>query len=182
MNKHKIKITENFLDDESFNKLQDILMSDYFPWYLTGVVGGDSNFPQRTHFKNSQFSHMFYTENLVKSEFVKILDPILKKINAACLIRIKANFNWRTDKNIMHGMHVDTDYKNIVHTTAILYINNTNAYTFFEDGFKIKNKANTFIEFPSYFKHSGSSNTCETPGRIVLNLNYLKDETNNYCR
>ena len=57
--------------------------------------------------------------------------------------------------------------------TAILYLNTNNGYTKFESGEKITSVENKLIIFNAKEKHSGTTNSCEQPYRVVLNLNYF---------
>ncbi len=68
---------------------------------------------------------------------------------------------------IEHGMHNDQN----AGVSGILYVNNCNGYTKFENGKKIKSEKNKYIEFDSTLKHSGSSCT-DQQRRIVINFNY----------
>ena len=65
-------------------------------------------------------------------------------------------------------MHIDQ----IKGTTGILYINTCNGYTKFENGKKVKSVENTYVEFDSTLKHTGTTCT-DTDRRLVLNINYI---------
>lgn len=179
VNGDKIKITKDFLEKEDFKKLKETLCSNCFPWHISGILS-DSSYEELNHYKNTQMAHTFYADHSPNSNYIDLINPILTKINPLSILNIKVNLNFRTNETVIHGMHVDYSLKNIQTTTGIFFINTTNAYTFFENGAKIENIENTLIEFPNYLKHSGSTNTCEHPFRIVLNLNYLKDEISSY--
>ena len=52
------KIIDNFLPKNEFNKIQKILMSDYFPWYFNDYVTSIDD-------KNEEyyFTHVFFINN-----------------------------------------------------------------------------------------------------------------------
>ena len=66
--------------------------SGYFPWYFSCVTENNKE-------DEFQFSHMFYQTKGTNSDFCNMLDPLIKKLNATAIARIKANLLLRT-KNI----------------------------------------------------------------------------------
>ena len=85
-----MKIIDNFLEKEQFEKIQQTMMGVDFPWY----------YQKNSNYKKdglSQLTHGFYNYELSKranSPFLEILTPILKKLDAVGLIRIKANLTY----------------------------------------------------------------------------------------
>lgn len=158
-----MKVYKNFLKNEDFLKIKNVLLNDSFPWFFCKkIVDSEKHF---------QFFHNFYRDYSINSSFFNLLNPIVEKINPISIVRIKANLLCKTDKNEEHGMHVDYDNPKI--TTAIFYCNTNNGYTKFKDGTKIKSEENKFIEFNANQEHTGSSCTDEKV-RIVINFNYYK--------
>ena len=88
-----MKIISNFLEKDDFNNLKNLFYSDNFPWYLAeGVVRpGDGQI---------QFIHNFYKNFAISSSFFSLIYPVLIKLNVISLIRIKANFLYKTNKII----------------------------------------------------------------------------------
>ena len=162
-----MKECKQFLNKINFDEIYSIIMGPYFPWYYNDFV----NYEDETN-QNFQFTHTFYKENSIHSDFFKFLNPILNIIKPSIIIRVKANLLTKTNKIIEHGMHKDTSF-NFKHTTAIFYINKNNGYTRFINNVKIKSEENKFVEFDSDLLHTGSTCTDEKK-RIVLNLNYIK--------
>lgn len=165
-----MKSTINFLEKEEFLKLKNIIHDDYFPWYKNdGVVHSNDLY--------LQFTHTFFRDGKVNSPYFDILNPLLKKINPFCLLRIKLNLLPKTDNTIEHGMHVDLDdnkYRKDI-TTGIYYINSNNGYTKFINNDIVKSEENKLITFDSDLKHTGS--TCTDKNyRIVLNMNYFQNK------
>lgn len=163
-----MKLYRNFLNKKDFNLLSSSLIQRWFPWHLTQVL------PEKKiecdEKNNIQFSHLFYADHQPVSQHMSLLQSLLKKIEPKAILKIKANLTIRTKEKVAHGFHIDSNYDN---TTAILYLNNNNGETIFENGEKIKSKANTLITFPSKMKHTGTTNTCNEKYRMVLNLNYF---------
>jgi len=158
-----MKIYKNFLPKDIFKKLKNTMMGEYFPWYFNDYV---SNFQKENNF---QFTFRFINDGdyVCWGEWKNIIIPVLQKINHKKINRVKANLIVRTNKIIEHGFHTDQDNG----TTGILYLDNSNGYTKFENGKKIKSEENKYVEFNSTLKHTGSSCTDEKR-RVVINFNY----------
>ena len=162
---------DNFLDALDFTALQSTVTDANFPWFYQNSVAWKSmedGFEDGPH--NFQFVHNFYERHAPNSGFLKLIEPILDKLNPTAIIRIKANLLCRTKKNEEHGMHVD--YKDPRITTAIFYCNTNNGYTKFENGDKIESIENRAVVFNNSLYHSGSSCTDEKI-RVVININYF---------
>ena len=158
-----MNIYKNFLPKNVFKKLKDTMMGYYFPWYFND---GINNFEKDGVF---QFTFIFIRNSnyVCWGEFKDIILPVLKKIKHKKMNRIKANLLVKTNKIVEHGFHIDQD----IGTTGILYLDNSNGYTKFENGKKIKSEENKYVEFDSTLKHTGSSCTDEKR-RVVINFNY----------
>lgn len=168
-----IKVIDNFLSKKEHQDIKNIVCSNHFPWFLNVAVNdfNDKNVVDVVEEKyNFQFTHMFYEDFYPKSNYIDILLPIIKKINPSALIRIKANMNIITEKNIEHGFHIDFPFKNS--KTAIYYLNSNDGYTIFKNGEKIMSVENRFIEFDSDILHSGSTQT-DSQKRVLINFNYF---------
>jgi hypothetical protein len=157
------KIIKNVLNEEDFNNLYNLISGEQFPWFMGTVI---------SYKKQIHFAHFFLNDDYVKSPFFNFVLPILKKLNAKGLKRIKANIYPKTNKIIEHGFHTDyDDHKNL--KTAIFYCNSNNGYTKFKNEVKIKSINNTLISFDSNEKHTGSTCTDEEY-RIIININYYE--------
>jgi len=166
------KVIDNFLDKESFLKLQhELLFSRNFPWYFQ-----DMKDLEYVHKKNEsdlnqyQFTHIFFGDYLATSNYFYLLEPLLKKLEVKSLIKVKANLNPYSPKLYKGYFHRDTPYNSL---TAVYYLNKNNGYTFFEkNNKKVKSKENTIVIFDAQMKHAGT-NTTDQKKRVVLNLNYF---------
>jgi uncharacterized beta-barrel protein YwiB (DUF1934 family) len=159
-----MNIYKNFLQKDIFETFKANMMGRYFPWYYNDYVTHEEKKED-----NFQFTFVFLHNGEYKciKPIQDLLIPVLKNIKYKKINRIKANLLTRTNKIVEHGMHVDQEKG----TTGILYLNNNNGYTKFENGKKIISEENKYVEFNSNLKHTGSSCTDEKR-RVVINFNY----------
>ena len=160
-----MKITDNFLDVETFNKIKQELTkkAGWFEWYFNHVTLPDDSLDE------FQFCHMLYDGSpRIRYDVIK---PLVDKIDPFTLVRVKANLITRTHKIKEYTLHKDFEYGNL--TTAIFYINTCNGYTLFENGEKVNSVENRLVEFDSNVKHTGTSCTDEMI-RCAVNLNYFQ--------
>lgn len=170
-------VIDNLLDLSDLKDLQKILLGNDFPWFLshkvdkTRVLSSDND-----EVYNYQFIHNFYSDHAPSSPYAEILNPLLKKISPAALIRIKANLTPATPHIIEYGMHTDYGHDNTANhsgKSAVFYVNTNNGYTVFENGDKVESVENRLLVFDPTILHSGSSST-DTKNRVVINFNYFE--------
>tara|TARA_B100001013_G_scaffold340656_1_gene264153 strand:+ start:1211 stop:1711 length:501 start_codon:yes stop_codon:yes gene_type:complete len=164
-----IKVYKNFLTKKEMNQIHSKMTSHYFPWYLNEVLEGE----EFNNDYNSQFTHAFYLDDTINSDQFNLVQPIIKKLKAFTILRIKANLLFKTHTIYEHGMHVDLENLGTKITTGIFYVTNNNGYTKFENGTIVNSEQNKFVEFDSSLKHTGSTCT-NSRYRIVINFNYIK--------
>ena len=171
-----MKIEDNYLSQEEFDKLQDLILSGKISWkYGKGIDYPGEEYNE----KKFQFGHIFYGNDLPQSPLMNELNPILNIIKPISIWRIKANLLTRTPDIVENSFHADIgDLENSPEklkqwTTSIFYINTNNGYTIFEDGTKVESVANRMLSFPSNMKHTGTSCTDEKI-RVIINFNYFK--------
>ena len=189
-----ITCIDNFLDKNSFLKVQELLISSEFPWF-GGCIHGSIDKEMTDQLKdkklkekieksrcsdlfNYHFIHGFYSNDVPESNyFTSYIQPIYNLLNGKSLLRIKANLMTRTDQPVTSGFHIDVSNKegkcDERSYTSIFYINTNNGYTEFVDGTKVKSIENRMITFHGSCFHSGVTATDEKT-RIVLNFNYFK--------
>jgi hypothetical protein len=163
MNEYK-----NFLPNDIFKTLKDTMMGDRFPWYFNDVVVSKEDAEKKTHF---QFTFTFIRDGKEEcwGKWLDIMKPVLKNIKHKKMNRVKANLLTRRDKIIEHQYHIDSvPFSN---TTGILYLDNSNGYTIFENGKKVSSEENKYVEFNSTLRHTGSTCT-DKMRRMVINFNY----------
>ena len=162
-------VIDNFLDNQSFQKLQNVMFGDDFNWFYSPAI--DIKDEEGDKF---QFFHMFYKTNVgVNSPQYGILSSILNKIQPKEIFRIKANLLTRTPETEVNTFHNDiADLGILPWTTAVFYMNTNNGYTEFETGAKVESIENRMVVFPAEMKHRGTSCT-DKKVRVVINFNYL---------
>lgn len=166
----KHKVIDNFLEEEDFKKLEDMLMSGFMPWYFNDHVNikGDDYF---------QFVYGFIRDGGVQNcdeTMMSFIKPFRLKLKIDYFHRVKANLTPKTEEIIEHGMHTDRNKESVnygMKKTGVFYLNTCNGYTKLENGKKIKSKKNRYVEFDCLTKHTGSSCTDEKR-RVVINFNY----------
>jgi|TARA_B100000131_G_scaffold289843_1_gene302156 hypothetical protein len=164
MQKNKIKVVDNFLEDDIFIEIQNILMGDKFPWFFNNF----KNDSEDIH--NYQFTHTVVRGNgEVESKFIKYMKPFFNKLNIKKIYRIKINLTTRTEKLFNHIYHTDVP---IQCTTAIFYVNSNNGKTIFKHGEEVDSISNRIVMFNSNLEHAATSHT-DKKTRVVINLNYV---------
>ena len=164
-----MKIEDDFLEEQEFVPLQKVLMSGQIAWFYMDMIDSGEDIDK------FQFIHNLYFNYAPTSEFLKTVEPILRKLNPISIGKIKANLLTRTPNIIENSFHVDTlfsEEKMKQLTTSIFYVNTNNGYTKFEDGTKVESVANRMVTFPANMKHTGTSCTNERT-RVVINFNYF---------
>lgn len=162
------KIIDNFLPKNEFNKLQKILMSDYFPWYFNDYVTSINDNDNECYFTHVFFNSLKFNE--VNSNFFNDLNFLINKIKIKNIIRIKANFYHRNDKLIAHKKHTDE----FSDTGAIFSINTNNGGTLLYENQApvfVNSVENRMLFFNPNLFHS-STNCTNSKGRININFNY----------
>ena len=161
-----MKVIDNFIDEEEFNKLSEFMSSKHMDWYSAEGV----NYPGDGHM---QFSHVMY-ENNVAGEKIALVSAILDKLKPFFIMRIKANLVLKTEEHVVHGMHLDyPEELDLEWLTGIYYVNTNNGYTLFENGEKVNSVANRMVIFNGKEKHSSVTQT-DTLRRFVINFNFIE--------
>ena len=160
----KHKVIDNFLSEDEFLSIKNGVLHNFeFPWFLGDGVADDYD-------GDNYFVHEFYKFHAPVSEHIRILAPLLDKLNAASLIRAKANLYMQSKEIVEHGTHQDNPYK---HNGFILYLNTCNGYTKLEDGTKVFSVENRALFFDSYTPHCSTSCT-DKLYRSNININYFE--------
>ena len=160
-----MRIKNNFLPSKSFNRIKEVVINKHFPWFFKHEL----NENQKKEDLNSYFTHTFYLDNNINSREFEILDSFLKAIEAKALIRVVANFYFKTDKIVQHAKHVDYEFP---HKGALLSLNTCDGGTILEDGTKVNSVENTVLFFDPSKPHASTSTT-NAKGRINIQVNYF---------
>ena len=171
------QVIDNFLPEEQFNKLSNLLMGTGMIWNYCDVVdyvGGS--------YGKSQFTHTFFhsLDGFI-SPIHDIVKPFLIPLKIQFLFRIKANLTLKSKENCREGrFHYDHEFVGsrlpdgtLISYTAIYYVNTNNGYTLFKDGnYKVDSVANRLVIFDSSKLHKAVDCTDEKT-RVVINFNYF---------
>ena len=159
-----MEIIDNFLPEDQFNIIYKTMFEEYdFEWFFTD----GQNYPNEPD--KFMFNHVFVAiKEGINSHHFEMLDPVLKKLGAYRIFRVKANLTVRTNEHEPSGFHVD-GFDNSL--TSIYYINTCNGWTEFETGGKVESVANRMLIFDSNLVHAGFSCT-DQKTRILINFNY----------
>ena len=167
-----MEIIDNFLPNNNFYHIKNIITSQYFPWCyaptLKNVETGEINELEHKETQN-QFVHLFYNFDVPVTEYFQELKCFREKLEVKSLVRIKANLNPCVDKVLEHGYHIDLPDC----TTAVYYLNTCEGYTKFETGEVVESVENRIVIFDSNIKHTGTTTTNPT-GRFVINFNFFR--------
>ena len=168
-----IKIIDNFLNQDEFNSIKDVIFGNNFSWYHSPNIAY-KNDPHKI--LESFFVHMIYDEDVIQSRYYDHFAGIfLPKIKQVCeiksLIRIKTNFYPATENLIEHPPHNDYNFR---HLGCIFSMNTCDGFTRFgkNDDQIIGSKENRMIFFDPFISHN-STNTTDAQARIIINFNFL---------
>ena len=132
---NQFQIVDNFIDDSFFAGIRDtIIGNNQIPWFLNYGISSKDNTDEGIY-----FTHTFYTDYNVSSQYFGLLNPIFEKINPKAIIRARSNIYPKTPTVVKHGMHIDYPYK---HCGLIFYLNTNNGFTILDDGTKIESVEN----------------------------------------
>jgi hypothetical protein len=166
------QIINNFLTREEFLTIKSAILNEQFPWVMheksyPGETGCEDRF-------NCQFVHVFYQSPTYTSQYLNVINPIIKRLPHQLFIRAKANITTATENLQVYGHHIDIPESLAdMSKTAIFYLNTNDGYTLFEsDNQKVESVENRLVIFDSNEKHSGTSCT-DQKYRAVINFNFI---------
>jgi len=181
----KYEVIDNFLDEEYFNSLVDLFTQTVpgfrgyglMPWYFFSNVlrPEDVEKHEKLVTQNKifyEFNSVLYDQRSPTSPYYENMIPLLDKLDARCLIRIKANLYPNTEILQEHALHVDYHFP---HSGALLSLNTCDGYTKFEDGTKIDSVANRVLLFDPSIEHCSTSTT-NVPARFNIIINYIQEQ------
>ena len=178
----KYEVIDNFLDEEYFNSLVDLFTQTVpgftgyglMPWYFfSNVLHPEEH--EKLVAQNKlfyEFNSVLYDQRSPTSPYYENMIPLLDKLDARCLIRIKANLYPNTEILHEHSMHTDYPF---FHSGAVLSLNTCDGYTKLVDGTKIDSIANRVLLFDASKLHR-STTTTNVPARINININYIQEQ------
>jgi hypothetical protein len=165
----KYEIIDNYLPEENFRLLKELLLSSNFPYYFQNWVSFAIGENPKYY-----FNHLLYRHNSVQSwYYTVVMNPILEKLQPKTLIRSKVNCYVREESNYVHEFH--TDFRE-PHTVALLSINTNNGKTILnvdEELIEINSVENRMIIFDGSILHAPMSCT-DAKLRVNININFLE--------
>ncbi len=160
------EVIDNYLPQEEFEVIRNTMMGQNFPWFYSSYV----TFEGKVNDDNSMyFTHTFYRDSSVNSNFFELVLPLTSKLNAKAIMRVKGNMYPNVGSSLNNEPHVDYDFE---HKGAIFYINTNNGPTTLEDGTKIDSVANRILLFDPSKEHYSTHCTDEKV-RVNININYF---------
>ena len=192
----KLQVIENYLDKKLHEKIQELFLTNHFPWYFVSPTatyfdeGQDTGIPADDNF---MFVHCFLQEfggeegstdvpgtpqTVISPYMDEYMKPVLFQMqqtfalpNPIGVLRIKANMYTNTGKPEDIGLH--TDYPELTkpgtYVTMVYQVNGNNGATVVGDRV-IPSKANQLVAFDGTCEHYGTTQTDEKV-RIVINFN-----------
>ena len=143
-----MKVIDNFLPKEQFEKLRDVCLGNSFPYYYIRTVNDNQKESEKKMF---YFIHFFYKNGRgTSSEWYPMLHQILLK-------------------KITHPKHLD--YKSPT-KGLILSLNTCNGATILDNGKEVKSVANRALFFNAFKPHA-STNCTDQHARFNINVNYI---------
>tara|TARA_R100001480_G_scaffold36982_2_gene49757 strand:- start:2866 stop:3351 length:486 start_codon:yes stop_codon:yes gene_type:complete len=161
-----MKTEQDFLIKEIFNNIKNNIIHDnFFPWFLKEKL----NENQENSALDSYFTHSFYLNNNINSDKFNLIKPLIEKLKAKALLRVVANFYYRTDKIVEHPMHCDYQFP---HKGALLSLNTCDGFTILEDGTRVPSVENQLLHLATDKPHASTSTT-NAKGRFNIIVNYF---------
>ena len=165
-----VRIFDNFLSSDAFEKLKTHICSEFFPWYYQDLVAYRNVDDQWDWYH----THNLYFDDKVKSSFYEdvydLVSPKIKEVSEYhSLLRIKVNQYPYTETIKEHDQHVDYRY---VSYGGILSLNTCNGFTRLHNGTKVDSIENRFFIFDSSKPHN-STTTSDAKRRVNINFNWI---------
>ena len=159
-------IVDDFLSEEDFKKMCEVITDTGFDWHLEDKI----TLEQKDKDIFFYLCHVFYNQSsLYQSKFFEVIFPLLKKLEPKALMRVKANLYLNHGLGIKeHAEHTDYPFE---HKGALYSLNTCDGYTKI-NGEKIPSVANRMIFFNPSKPHCSTS-CSDTKTRMNININYF---------
>ena len=175
----KYEVIDNFLDEEYFDSLVTLFTTEkrteygLMPWhFFSNVSHHEGHEKWVAQNKIFYMNTVLYDQRSPTSPYYENMIPLVDKLGAWILIRIKANLYPNTETLHEHPMHTDYPF---FHSGAILSLNTCDGYTKLKDGTKIDSIANRILLFDASELHCSTTAT-NVPARFNINLNYIQEQ------
>ena len=195
MGNSKVKIIDNFLPDDLFDSIFNVIKDQHTRWNVSSEY--DMHYVQ--DMVDDDFSHILREHNVYDSEqkysyqnvlsirnkdgftrlihempiMVDLTDYLETNLDVIFSMRMKINMTFCGETQKSFGWHLDdAKLKDIPHKVAILYFNDNNGFTLLEDGTKIESKGNRLVLIGGDMYHTPVNQT-DVDRRFVLNYNFI---------
>lgn len=159
------EIIDNFLPEHEFLAIKTMMLNNKdFPYYFFSDVSYEGTELEKTMY----FVHMFYV-NHGTSNFYSVVHPLIEKLNAHALIRVKGNLYPNIGECVEDVAHIDYPFE---HKGALYFINTNNGVTILDDGTRINSVANRLLKFEPHTLHNSTFCT-DAKVRVNININYF---------
>jgi len=159
-----MKVVDNFLSQQQFQRIKNDIISIHFPWYFQAGVTNDGVYDD-----SCLLTHVFYENDTVNSPGFPIVQPLLDMITIQKLLRVKANFYSNNGQLTQHKKHRDFEFD---HSGLLFSINTNNGHTILVDGTQVQSIANRALFFNPGTDHQSTSCT-DQKFRLNILINYL---------
>jgi hypothetical protein len=165
----KIWVFDDFLPLKIFDSIKSAVYARDFPWYYADAINGPDVQVEAGTLTDFQFIHIVHDDHGFMSHHTHLFKPVFERLNLLALIRAKLNLNTVWGENTPSGFHKDLGQPAL---SGILYLNDNDGLTVFQNGRSVEPKENRFLVFDSRLMHSGTKPT-NSKRRIILSLIWI---------
>lgn len=159
-----VDIRDNFLSVAEFELVKNLMLGNTLSWYYNDFVSDEADKQDDFY-----FTHQFYAGNQPNSPHYQTIFPIVTRLDAKAIIRIKGNLYPNVGKKVENSWHNDYPFP---HKGAVFYVNTNDGYTELDDGTIIESKENRILLFDPSVRHRSVQCTDEKT-RVTINMNYF---------
>tara|TARA_E500000331_G_scaffold106201_1_gene102910 strand:- start:21189 stop:21680 length:492 start_codon:yes stop_codon:yes gene_type:complete len=163
-----MQVTEDFLQEEYYDHLNEIITSTQFPWMFQKRVANIEEDPEED-LNHYYFVHSLFFQNKIESPLYDDFLYLFQSLNVQFLHRARVLMFVNQGEQYIHDRHVDhtTNCK-----TALIYMNTNDGFTDFETGERVESVKNRLLLFDGSIPHSSSTPT-NTKERLLLSVTYI---------
>ena len=163
-----MRVIDNFLQQEYYEHLYDLISSTEFKWIYQNQVASTNEDP-RANLDHYYFVHSLFYEYKIESPLYDNFIHLFKMLNVQFLFRARVLLYVNQGKQIIHDRHTDHGESC---NTALIYMNSNDGFTEFEDGERVDSVKNRLLVFDGSVLHSSSTPT-NTKDRMLLSVTYV---------
>ena len=120
----KVKVIDNFLKPDEFEKILDVIAHKNFPWFI-------SDMSDYANDNNTQLYHIFYNNNVPNSDYYYKLEPVYKPLNIFSLFKVRAIATMQSNgiDNHYHTHYAGDNSSRKGVLNVYLYLSRNNRYS-----------------------------------------------------